>query len=475
MSEIMVKIQEEVKSLGEKVSKDLITKAEFEERLKKVEEDYRKSIPNRILEYQLPEADGGIRKELRKMSSEDIMNISPEYTRKSCGYGVTEIKAENPLFTHEVKGLQELNDEAVIVASMLEHGRELSPTELNNKIKTMKVYSNLVKKMSLIGKALDTAEVAGGKEFIFTGLSQALIDRARIDANVASLFDQFELPQNPYDYPIRPATRIRLKKGSENTADDPSAKILAVTPPTGKISFSAKAIKARVVWSTELEEDSLIPVAPFIREEILESLTYDLESGILNSDVATVHFDYDTEQVASHSDKVGWNGLRSHCVDNSLTQALTTFNISNLRLLREKMSGVYSAKGSNLAYLVSTLGFLRMLALPEREREVSITDKNLTLPGQVLSVDGVPVVVSEVVRDNVTANGYNENGGTNTKSTILLVNRKAWKFGTHRKPTIKSKDDIDYDQKVVVVSWRGDFVPVWGSTGKHTYLGVDVS
>ncbi len=51
-------------------------------------------------------------------------------------------------------------------------------------------------------KAMDTQEVGGGAEFIFTGMSPTVINQVRQTLKVASLLPSIPMPTNPYKVPV---------------------------------------------------------------------------------------------------------------------------------------------------------------------------------------------------------------------------------------------------------------------------------
>src|SRR5688500_15177066 len=57
-------------------------------------------------------------------------------------------------------------------------------------------------------KALDTAEVGGGAEFLFTGMTPEVINQVRQTLRVSALFPHINMPTNPYKVPVElnPAT-----------------------------------------------------------------------------------------------------------------------------------------------------------------------------------------------------------------------------------------------------------------------------
>ena len=387
----------------------------------------------------------------------------------------------NPLFTPDVEELAKLNDYAVITA-MLSAGRNV---ELDTEEKVAGFIQSRIEKPKTKGwadwkdhytqlsKALDSATSAEGLEFIPTGFSRDLIDRVRIAAAVGQLFPEINMPTDPFKLPARAFARQNAVKLSESTADAAS-KATAKTPGTRQVTLDAQKLGVRVLWSLELDEDSIIAMAPFLRDEIIEGLAYGLETAYLNGDNSGTHMDNDTNGGSADLAEKTWAGLRKHAQANSLTTDLATFSTANLRVLRGSL-GKYGADPRDLAWIVSVKGLIKMLGLAEVITVEKYGPLATIVTGQLASLDGIPVVVSEHMRDDVAATGVNTVGGPNTLSNLVLANRRAWIRGVRRAPTIKTKEDIETDQLIAVVTWRGDFQRVLGTAETHTVQGRNFS
>jgi len=99
------------------------------------------------------------------------------------------------------------------------------------------------------------------------------------------------------------------------------------------------------------------------------------------------------------------------------------------------------------------------------------------LNGQVGSLYGVPVIVSEHVRETLNASGVYD-GITTTKTYALCVNRGEWAMGL-RTPLMVEVDDSIYRetyQRVVVGFMREDFQCITSaSTDDATSIGYNIT
>ena len=403
-----------------------------------------------------------------------IHDVTPKYVRPTAWSAPV---STNPNFSPEVEELAKRNDDIVLTAMLMAKTWGMdeldTPEKVAAGVQRLKAFRLWQENFSQLAKALDTATTAEGIEFVPTGLSRDLIDRVRIQAAVAALFPEIAMPQDPFELPGRSFTRNKARVLSESTADAAS-KIVAVTPGTRKIQLKAVKLGVRILDSLELEEDSIIAMAPFIREEIIEGLVYGIEDAIINGDTASPHQDDDTDGGAADLAAKAWLGLRAHAQDNTLTEDLSTFNLTNLRKMRKTM-GKFGADPRNLAWVVSTVGLIKLLNLTETLTLDKLGPQATVLTGQLAALDGIPIVISEEMRDDVAATGVNTAAGPNTLSNLILAHRRSWIRGVRRQPTVKTKEDIETDQMIAVITWRGDYERTQGTTEKHTVQGINFS
>lgn len=409
---------------------------------------------------------------------EKAVQISPRY--KAAAWAPP--SATNPMFTPDVEELAKHNDALVISAMLLsgknnEDAEARDPNAVKRAVVSMKsthpkAWGFYQERYTELGKALDSATATEGLEFVPTGFSQDLIDRIRIAARTGELFREIQMPTDPFKLPAKAIARKRAKQMSESKEDN-AAKAPAVTPGTRSITLDAKKLAARVLWSLDLDEDSIIAMGPFLRDEIIEAVGYALEGAYINGDTTATHQDTDTAALAADVAEKVWKGLRKNALANSATVDLSTFNAANLIAMRTKL-GRYGADPRKLAWIVSVVGLAKLMGLAELITLDKLGPQATILTGQVAQLFGSPVIVSEEVRDDVDATGVNGSSG-NTKSTINLVNRDGFLRGQRRALTVKQKQDIETDQEIIVATWRGDFVPTFGDSEKLSALGINFS
>ena len=340
-----------------------------------------------------------------------------------------------------IQAFQKFNDDVYLLSKIMR-------THPQN----LKMWQKYAPAHSELRKAMDSITAAEGLEWLPSDFSADLIDRVRLATKVAGLFSRIAMPTDPYKLPVvsSDATGYLV---TETSADDPSAKAFtASTPGSTNVSLDAKKLGARVQFSAELVEDSIVPVLEFIKNNISIALAFALEDAIINGDLAGTHMDSDV--TASTDARKAWDGLRKMAQDSNQV-SLATLSTANLRSMRGTM-GKYGVDPSKLVWLCSAKGYVKLLGLAE----VITVDKYgqfaTVLSGELGKFDGIPIVVSEKVRDSLNASGVND-ATSNAKGEILLVYVPGMVLGEKRKVTIKSFEDVERDQSVLVASWRGAF------------------
>lgn len=345
----------------------------------------------------------------------------------------------------QVVELQKFNDNAYMLSKLL----RVDP-------RSTRYWQKYAPGHSEMRKAMDSATAAEGLEWIPTEFSADLIDRVRLARRVAALFPQINMPSNPYKLPVVSADATGYLV-SENTADDPASKSFrASTPNSRGVTLTASKLGARVQFSEELSEDSIVPVLEFTKNNLAASLASALETALINGDTTATHMDADV--TLSYDARKAWKGIRKHAPDASQVSASTFTSVSVLRSMRAAM-GKYGVDPSKLVFLISAKGLQKFLGLAEIITMEKYGPQATVLQGELAKVDGIPVIVSEFVRDDLNATGVND-ATTNSKGEILLVYIPGFILGERRKVTLKSFEDVQNDQTSLVISWRGDFEPI---------------
>jgi HK97 family phage major capsid protein len=322
-------------------------------------------------------------------------------------------------------------------------------------------------------RAMDTDTSAEGVEWIPTGIGSSIHEKVRAAGKVAPLFARINIPTNPWKWPLEAgdATAYRVAEPTSDTA----TKVSASTPGTGAATFDAEIFGARTLFSRSLEADSALAILPFVQRKLVLAFMNAEERAILDGDADGTHQDSDTNSAGSTDAAWAWDGLRKKALAQTST-ATTTTSAANLASIRKAMTK-WGVNPADLAFILGVQSYHVIMS----DSNVLTVDKmgpNATiLNGQIGSIYGVPIIVSEFVRENLNASGVYD-GITTTKTYALCVNRNEWVMGQRMAMGLETDDSIYREtyQRVMVGFMREDFQSVAdAATNEDTSIGYNIT
>ncbi|HAW49716.1 TPA: phage major capsid protein [bacterium] len=364
--------------------------------------------------------------------------------------------------------LQQKSDEILILSTLLKR----DPRET-------KLWKDFKGGHSELEKAMARSVSGAGAEWIPTAFSADLIDRVRMASIVAKIHDRITMPSNPYTLPIVGSDSVAYRVPEATDVPENVPKIKASRPGTRKVTFSATTLGVRVIFSEELNEDIIIPILPFLRQNIILALAAGQETTVINGDISATHMDNDVTDALDA--RKSWNGYRKTAIPGAKIDLGGTLSLEKLRSIKKALRkyGIYP---SELCWIVGTSGLDQILGLNSSTapRDLVLTpDKygpNITnlIEGEQCRVDNIPVMVSEHVREDLNASGVRD-GVTVNKTIIILVHRRSFMFGDRRLVTIKTAENIETDQTLLVVTQRLDFQALQPTTDPLVGIGYNLN
>jgi len=304
-------------------------------------------------------------------------------------------------------------------------------------------------------RAMDTDTSNEGVDWIPTGIGASLHERVRASGKVAPLFQRINLPTNPWKWPLEgaDATAYRVAEPTSDTA----TKVGASTPGTGAATFDAEIFGGRVIFSKSLEADSALAMVPYVQRKLVQAFVDAEERAVLDGDTDGTHQDSDTNSAGATDAAWAWDGLRKRGLANAAASGGSALTVALLAARRADMDH-YGLNPAECAFIVPISGYYALVT----DSNVITVDKlgpqATILNGQLGSLYGIPIIVSEHVRTNLNASGVHD-AITTTKTYALCVNRMEWVFG-QRTPLALEVDDSLYRetyQRVIVGFMRQDF------------------
>jgi len=331
--------------------------------------------------------------------------------------------------------------EAEILDSMPKELRQevdsmfLASKLLKRPVQALKSWESWKRRAGDFKKALDTATSNQGLDWVPTNFTNELWEFMQLAAKVPALFRTIVMPSNPYKLPIGLA-RINTFKQAEQILDTGQTKIsVGDGSNTGAATLTAMGHATRVLTSSELDEDSIVPILPYLVKDIAIALVEGREDFILNGDTAGTHEDTDIGAGSpDHRRRIAL-GLRriANAAGATYKLDMSTFSLGNLRALRVKM-GKYGVNPADLAIITGPVGYSKLLGMTEVITMQNFGNKATVLTGSLGDVDGIPVFVSGQVRETLNASGVYD-GVTTTKTVLYLVYRPGFVIGERRAAT----------------------------------------
>lgn len=306
--------------------------------------------------------------------------------------------------------------------------------------------------MDAVIKAMDTQESGAGADWIMTGFSPDIVQEVALERKVSSLFDRIRMPGNPYKFPVEggdPTAYIT----AENTADSGQTSVKFSNAGTAGTTFTAKKISVAIRTSDELEQDSIADVAPYVNRKVLAGLVNGEENALINGDTAGSHMDSDV--TGADDVRKAFKGLRALTNSGAKVDGGSGTLTSAVRSLRTKM-GKYAVDPSKLALVVGIAAYYRLM----EEGSVITLDKfgpaATILTGELGKFDGIPVIVSAYVREDLNASGVYD-GSTTTKTIALLAHRGSFAIGDRQQVELEADREAIYGQDILIGRERLDF------------------
>jgi HK97 family phage major capsid protein len=292
---------------------------------------------------------------------------------------------------------------------------------------------------------LNASIVTGfGDDWVPELWSREIWHKARQDNVVLPLFRSVEMPSNPFELPVEgtdptvyfvPETKDNTQLSLTSGAAIPNSKI-----GSGKVQLHAKKLALRVGFSAELVEDAIVPVLNIYREQAMRAIADSIDYVLVNGDSATNEDNINGggSALAGNHRALAFDGLRKTCLEADNANKSTTFSLAELRNARFKMPARYSARPNDLAWVVDSSTYSKMLGLSEFLTMEKAGANATAQTGQIGFIDGAPVLVSaEMPMTN--ADGIIGTAG-NTKGTALCVYRPGWFVGYRRRIAVS----VDY-------------------------------
>jgi len=253
------------------------------------------------------------------------------------------------------------------------------------------------------------------------------------------------------------------------------------TSKTGsnRVSVSASKFVIHQMWSGEMEEDSIIPFVPFLREEQVRALAYYSDSLVLNGDTTnagTGNINLDDANPDDTKHYLAFDGIRHvGLVDNTgnSTDCAGAVDYDKILALRGKMLDLtylddwgHPNDPNDLIFVGNPSVADTLCGLDEVITVDKYGPAATVLTGEVTKIGRHPFIAS-IAMPLTEADGF-KNTAAGAKSQIVAFNRRAFVLGIRRGLKIETERLIGSDQSRIVLSTRlglGRYSPTGAASG----------
>jgi N4-gp56 family major capsid protein len=257
------------------------------------------------------------------------------------------------------------------------------------------------------------------------------------------------MPSNPFELPIE-STDPTVSFVPETT-NEAQLTIGASDNPipdskigSGKVTLSAKKLALRVGFSSELVEDSIIPILSIYREQAETAMFESIDFVLVNGDTTnagTGNINSDDGDPADTQRYLAMDGLRHSALVEDTARRLdgagAAVSLASLRDTRFKLPTTVSTKLSDLVIIAGVETYATLLDIDQVVTVDKYGPNATVLTGEIGRLDGVPIVVSSQF-GLTEADGFaSATPSNNTLGQLLYMYRPNWYLGYRRQMNIE--------------------------------------
>ncbi len=311
----------------------------------------------------------------------------------------------------------------------------------------------------IYGKALTTGGSGSGAELIATDLSSDLQMRMYLESQLASMLisTEIDMPTDPFKLPLKTG-RTPYRLGSENPGSDP----VGGQPAFSQVTLDTSKLIGIAEYSYESDEDSVIAILPMLQEDLASGAAFSFEDLLLNGDTTGTHMDTDIAALGATAYQKAFKGLRSYGLASAATKkdfAGAGLSTALIGAMRKQMLR-WGLRPRDLVLVVGPSLYNQIVMLSETLTfdKVGSAEAARILSGSAASIMGIPIIVSDACRENLSATGVNGATG-NTFGSMFLMHKPSFVVGVKRGFTVEIDQNKRQQLNYVIASFRRDFKP----------------
>jgi hypothetical protein len=372
---------------------------------------------------------------------------------------------------------------------------------MNRKVQdTAFIQDQVALKRAIFWKAdeQDSVSITGqGLEWAFISYDTAIWDRARNETELYNIL----VNKGMRTMNVEGKTmNVKLNTGSPTVYTAPEGRsvdstgrpevVVQTTPfATDEVEVDVKTHALANAFTDQLTEDSIIGIVQFLNEDVVQTLSESLESGIINGDTTTtastnINLIDGTPATGIQTPLYIWaDGLRHNALVDNTTQATDgggDFSINDYIDTIGLFDKTVRARRGNMVFVIDyeteiqTRKALQILTRDVAGSNSTLLDgQSYMFAGAVPPLNGVDVYLSGELNLANTAGKISATAGNNTTGTIICAYAPYWQYGRKREVMIEFDRYAQSFSTVLVASVRHCFVARGADGACLTYnIGV---
>jgi HK97 family phage major capsid protein len=289
-----------------------------------------------------------------------------------------------------------------------------------------------------------TTNTGFGAEWVNEIWSGNLWEKARNENVVFPRIDQFMMEAKTVNREIEGADPTVYYVGE--TTDEDQLTFGGANNPTpdskvgtGEVVYTAKKLALRVPFSTELTEDSTIPIIQQFERQGSIAMLDAVDNVIINGDTATTatgNINSDDATPTAKSKYLAVNGIRKQGLVTNTAQGYdagnATISLALMRDARAQLPKRYGSKPDNLLWIADYSTWIKMLNMDEFLTLDKAGPGATNISGVLMFADGIEVVCSGEMELTEPDGKINATPVSQDRGNALLIVRNRWSVGVRR-------------------------------------------
>lgn len=313
-----------------------------------------------------------------------------------------------------------------------------------------------------------------GDEWVAVAYGQSLWDAVRADSYVAANLPSIEVPAGHESIflPLEGADptfyKVAETTDTNATTKVPNANVTSSQMATARKQLTLAKMGARVLWSGELEEDSIIPFVRQLRMQLQKAGAEQLDYAIIDGDTdatASTNINDIAGTPAATDLFLLFNGFRKSCLVTTTANSrsasgsfVVTDFINTVKLLGTAGMAGYDKR--QVSFIVDPNTYWKALELPEVKTRDAFASPTIE-SGELTSIFGYRLRPSWFMhyiqtdrKANTAGKVDQDTAGNNTTGAILAVRWDHWKLGYRRRMTVETTRFANSDTTEITALMR---------------------